>query len=715
MNRFLASLFALLTVCLSSQAQVNPLRYNRYTTNLDSAQINGVNLTNIQADNVTGLPAITNALNVKVLTNSANIVIVSNNLQTVSNSLVALTTTVGGLVSTNDANTNKLIASASGRGTNTLLTTATLAAPTVTGNALVTGPILVSNASARWVGGTNSFTVGSITNGVWFGGTHTNATLYNGVNLGNAFVSSGAGQNSLQLGDGAESNGDFSVAIGVTARVVGEAGTATGNDSFADERGAAYGNESVAGPFAAAFGSGTIAVSNASGAFGQNAQAIHPFSTTIGYLSITTQTNQIMLGGSQNQYVYANGRMTARDGYTNAMLTGTNLVRGDIAIERTNVVSLANGNNAGIPTLGKSYIKVSGPSAAFNVNGLANGRDGKIVLLENNTGFPMTIANNSGIDGTAGNRIFTGTSGDLTYTNQPTLLIFAYDSEVSRWVLANYSTNSSGASGSFLPLAGGTMTGTITFDDAVGDPIIFGTGGNRLKLRYNAGLSTLDFYDDGSESVILSYDWSGAGSIDSFSSQINQSYPDGITNTWSAGGNPMASLFVHNGDSDSGDVEFKLESPSVNDVVWRIPAGTSNFVVSGEAIASDPTGGTSLTTLNWVTNRYDANFISSTPTTGNTVSANDNHNGHTIYITPAGTLSALTIAFPSNAESELGQEVVIICTQTITTLTLSQQGGGGTFMGFSSGAAAPDSGLWSMTYRKVAANTWARVSYTGSF
>ncbi len=61
----------------------------------------------------------------------------------------------------------------------------------------------------------------------------------------------------------------------------------------------------------------------------------------------------------------------------------------------------------------------------------------------------------------------------------------------------------------------------------------------------------------------------------------------------------------------------------------------------------------------------------SSPTSGQTVSFANNGVDQTLYLTPAGTLAALTVTLPSNASSRIGQAVVIATTQTITALTVN--------------------------------------------
>lgn len=106
----------------------------------------------------------------------------------------------------------------------------------------------------------------------------------------------------------------------------------------------------------------------------------------------------------------------------------------DIAFTRFPITSLANGNNAGLSVGTNELIEVSGPSASFTINGIANGRNGKLITIWNQTGFQMTIANESGTDPTAANRIRTlGSAADLVLTNSSVTL--QYSAAASRWMV----------------------------------------------------------------------------------------------------------------------------------------------------------------------------------------------------------------------------------------------------------------------------------------
>lgn len=152
---------------------------------------------------------------------------------------------------------------------------------------------------------------------------------------------------------------------------------------------------------------------------------------------------------------------------TNVNSIGTNIINASLILRRYNNTSLANGANAAIVTGTNAYFKVTGPSAAFTINGLANGIDDEIVYLENSTGQQITIANDSGVDPTAANRIYTPGRADLISTNNPGIFGFKYDASVTRWLLFSVNgVQAVGGSGTFS----GTFVGSIIVGNATNTP-----------------------------------------------------------------------------------------------------------------------------------------------------------------------------------------------------------------------------------------------------
>lgn len=125
---------------------------------------------------------------------------------------------------------------------------------------------------------------------------------------------------------------------------------------------------------------------------------------------------------------------------TNAQFFETNTVRGDLSFDSRVNTSLANGNNAGVLLGTNVYLRLMGPSAAYTVAGFAAERAGGYHILQlTNPVISCTIANESGLEATAANRILTSTGGDLVLTNNPAFIQVIYDGAAARWRLMTHS------------------------------------------------------------------------------------------------------------------------------------------------------------------------------------------------------------------------------------------------------------------------------------
>ncbi|HLG25396.1 MAG TPA: hypothetical protein VI588_01200, partial [Candidatus Gracilibacteria bacterium] len=107
-------------------------------------------------------------------------------------------------------------------------------------------------------------------------------------------------------------------------------------------------------------------------------------------------------------------------------------VNGDLALRQTGV-SLGNGNNSNVNVGSFSFIRITGPTAAFSVTGITGGQNGRVIILYNSTGNIMTISNQAG-SSTAANRIITNTGAAVATVGTGTVIL-VYDSTVSRWIL----------------------------------------------------------------------------------------------------------------------------------------------------------------------------------------------------------------------------------------------------------------------------------------
>jgi len=129
---------------------------------------------------------------------------------------------------------------------------------------------------------------------------------------------------------------------------------------------------------------------------------------------------------------------------------------------------------------GSSYIRITGTAgAAFSIDGITNSAasgvtDGQVVWIHNASGDSMTVANQSGLETTAANRIKTTTGFGVSFlTNGIANLI--YDSGASRWVLIN-------------PHSGGDVLGEIyAYDNTVAEPLATAGTYYQITNLLNAG------------------------------------------------------------------------------------------------------------------------------------------------------------------------------------------------------------------------------------
>ena len=94
----------------------------------------------------------------------------------------------------------------------------------------------------------------------------------------------------------------------------------------------------------------------------------------------------------------------------------------------------SNGANNNITLPNKSFIRVTGPTGAFNITGITkpDNPDGRVVILYNTTSQNMTITNNA--TSTAANRILTNTGSDVATTGTG-IVSLIYSVTDARWIL----------------------------------------------------------------------------------------------------------------------------------------------------------------------------------------------------------------------------------------------------------------------------------------
>jgi hypothetical protein len=235
------------------------------------------------------------------------------------------------------------------------------------------------------------------------------------------FNAPGSGSGSLQIGDSANAAGEHSTAIGNGAIALGVSDVSLGT---AAECG--YGNGVALGTSAAVNAESGVAI-GAGSIVGVN----HYGSVAIGYFATTSRSNQVTIGGPLYT-VRIPGRLEAAT-LTNDVHVGTNQQNGILRYAVQTVSTLAAGNNT-MPALTSALVEITTTGGAFAIVGIPAGAAGQVLTLVNLTGQNLTIAHESGVDPTAGNRIITMTSADTATVANGVAELY-YSASQSRWIL----------------------------------------------------------------------------------------------------------------------------------------------------------------------------------------------------------------------------------------------------------------------------------------
>ena len=118
-------------------------------------------------------------------------------------------------------------------------------------------------------------------------------------------------------------------------------------------------------------------------------------------------------------------------------------------------------------------------------------------------------------------------------------------------------------------------------------------------------------------------------------------------------------------------------------------------------VASDATSAAAIAAALGYTPNAQQDVQNLSPTAGQTISMTDNSVDGLLWLTPAGTLATLTVNFPSDANSRIGQVRSVGSSKQITAITLSNA----TFFNTVSTIALGEC----YSFQKVAANTWVRI------
>jgi len=268
-------------------------------------------------------------------------------------------------------------------------------------------------------------------------GSNSSATNTSSLAIGNSSLATG--NSSAAIGNASKATNDSSVAVGNAAYAYGNGSTAVGAGALAQyANSSAFGQDTLATSVqGTAIGNSAAASGGRSTSVGYGASAAHTNSSAFGQFATTTTTNEVVLG-TANELVHVPGRIEGAVS-TNGTLRGTNIINGRVDFTSRANTSLANGNNAGVVLGTNVYVRLSGNTASATINGIAAEQDGSWHIAEfANPVNSLIIADNSGTDPTAANRIRTGTGADVTFTNNPVVLQFIYNASDARWKIANW-------------------------------------------------------------------------------------------------------------------------------------------------------------------------------------------------------------------------------------------------------------------------------------
>jgi hypothetical protein len=284
-----------------------------------------------------------------------------------------------------------------------------------------------------------------------------NPTLTNGLNSGNAFRSPGSGAASEQFGTAAAATGAASLALGASAAAsehsaiaIGTAAEASGTNSLSigtgtiagafDSAMAIGGAAGAAKDFAIAIGYGANATETNSVAIGATATAQDVNSIALGVGVITDFPNTIYLGTS-NHTNNIDGTLNAgianvTNLYPRGQIGGSNYYTGALHYSQSTIGTVADGHNVITLAAGSIYTKLTGAPSTnlWELGGITGGYAGRMIYLQNTTGYHMRILDSSGTTPAAGDRILCPGAGTSTASNNA-VVILLYDGGQSRWVM----------------------------------------------------------------------------------------------------------------------------------------------------------------------------------------------------------------------------------------------------------------------------------------
>ncbi|MBL7813867.1 MAG: tail fiber domain-containing protein [Saprospiraceae bacterium] len=128
-------------------------------------------------------------------------------------------------------------------------------------------------------------------------------------------------------------------------------------------------------------------------------------------------------------------------------------VNGAVSFREGTALTLTNGVNSNVALSEYSFMRVTGPTAAFSITGFSGGNDGRVLTIMNNTSQVMTLTHQA--TSLSANQINTGGTNTVIAANG--LATLYYSSNLSKWVV----TAVTGATPTFTTINTGNYTDSM--------------------------------------------------------------------------------------------------------------------------------------------------------------------------------------------------------------------------------------------------------------
>ncbi len=134
--------------------------------------------------------------------------------------------------------------------------------------------------------------------------------------------------------------------------------------------------------------------------------------------------------GSERMRIDQNGKIGIGTNSPNTRVD----IAGDIATKESTITLSGNSNNVAIGNF--SFIRITGPTANYDITGFAGGVDGKMLIVANNSGYSVSFKNeNAG--SLPSNQLLLNNSADVILAKNGGA-IFIYSAALSKWFMVGH-------------------------------------------------------------------------------------------------------------------------------------------------------------------------------------------------------------------------------------------------------------------------------------